>query len=662
MPSRRILLTAAALAPAALAPPTARPARAQAGIAAGRQALALADAGRWAEAEAAAAGADPLVAKYVTWLRLSARTSGAGAAEIVRFALANPEWPGPETLARRAEEALALDSDDGLAEQWFSARTARSLTGYRRAAEVLARTGRSAEAAAVLRRGWVTAPGDAAAEASYLDTAAGVLTAEDHWQRFDRTALLRQGAPAWLVPLLDARRQALAGARLAYAADSVTADAAQTAVAARGDFGLTYERARWLRRREQDAEAADAWAAGAALQKDLDPGVARALWIERQILARKLLRLDDARRAYRTAAQHGQEAPGEPRGEAEFLAGFIALRRLQDPSAAERHFARLRDDSLSLITRARSHYWQGRAAEAQGAAARAREHYAAAAALPLAFYGQLAALALGEDGAALSARIRAAAGPAVTAQHQRDVEGHELSRTALALAALGEGRRARVLLLRLEEHAAGPPGKLLIARLAQRTGRPENPVWVVRRAGAGGLVAREEGWPTPFPTPDDLLEPAIVNAVTRQESNFDPVAVSSANARGLMQLLPGTAAQVARQLGIAHAVGMLTADPSHNMRLGAAFLAGLIDRTGGALPLALAGYNAGPGRVNEWVGTYGDPRAGGIAMLDWMELIPFGETRNYVQRVIENVAIYRAADPAFAAQPHPMARWIDGQA
>ena len=185
---------------------------------------------------------------------------------------------------------------------------------------------------------------------------------------------------------------------------------------------------------------------------------------------------------------------------------------------------------------------------------------------------------------------------------------------------------------------------------------------MVRRAGAGGLVAREEGWPTPFPTPDDLLEPAIVNAVTRQESNFDPVAVSSANARGLMQLLPGTAAQVARQLGIAHAVGMLTADPSHNMRLGAAFLAGLIDRTGGALPLALAGYNAGPGRVNEWVGTYGDPRAGGIAMLDWMELIPFGETRNYVQRVIENVAIYRAADPAFAAQPHPMARWIDGQA
>ncbi len=666
MPFPRRALLALTLPAFGAAPP--RRAAAQGGaqgaarIAAGRQALALADAGRWAEATAAAAGADPLIARYVAWMRVSARNSGATAAEIVRFSLANPDWPGPETIARRAEEALFLDPDDAVAEQWFAARSARGLIGFQRAADTLARSGRTAEATAVLRRGWVKAPGDAGAEGPYLDRAGSVLTREDHWRRFDRTALLRQGAPARLVPLLDARHQAIASARLAYASDAADADSPQNAAAARGDLGLTYERARWLRRRERDAEAAAAWAAGAALQKELAPDVARAIWTERQILARKLIRLNEPRLAYRVAAEHGQEAPGEPRQEAEFLAGFIALRRTEDPVAAERHFIRVREDSRSLITQGRSHYWQGRAAQAQGATARAREAFAEAAALPLGFYGQLGALALGEDAAALSARIRAAAPPAVTPQQVRDVEEHELTRTVLALAELGEGRRARIFLLRLEELAQGPPGKLLIARLAQRTGRPDNPVWVVRRAGASGLVAREEGWPTPFPTPDDILEPAIVNAVTRQESNFDPQAVSPANARGLMQLLPATAAQVARQRGLAHQVGMLTADPGHNMRLGAAFLSDLIGRTGGALPLALAGYNAGPGRVNEWVGTYGDPRGGGVAMLDWMELIPFAETRNYVQRVMENVAIYRAADPRFAAEPHPMAQWLRGQA
>jgi soluble lytic murein transglycosylase len=658
---RRRALPAAVASGLAVAP-LLRPYRtaAQSGDAraAGRQALAFADAQRWTEAEATARAADPLVAKYVTWLRLSARNSGATASEIVAFGLANPDWPGPDTLARRTEEALAAEPDDALALSWFADRAPRTLDGIQRLTDALARTGRGAQATEVLRRGWATAPGDALAEAAFLDRNAGVLTADDHWRRFDRTALLRQGAPARLVPLLDGRRQPVAAGRLAYAADAAEADAPANVAAARGDLGLTHERAQWLRRRERDAEAAAAWTGGAALQRDLPPEVARPIWTERHILTRRLLRQGEHRAAYRTAAEHGQEAPGEPRQEAEFLAGFIAFRRLDDAAGAERHFARIRDDSRSVITRARSFYWQGRAAAAQGATARARDGYAAAAALPLAFYGQLAALALGEDAAALSARIRAVPAAPVTPQNVRDVEAHELTRTVLALAALGEARRTRMLLLRLEELAAGPPGKLLIARLAQRIDRPDNAVWVVRRAAAIGLMAVPEGWPTPYPTPDDVLEPALVNAITRQESNFDNTAVSSANARGLMQLLPSTAQEVARRLGMRHQVGMLTADPAHNMRLGAVYLAGLLERFDGALPLAAAGYNAGPGRVIQWVGAQGDPRAGGVAMLDWMELIPIAETRNYVQRVIENVAVYRARDPSFAARPHPMARWL----
>jgi len=630
--------------------------------AAGRQAIALASAQRWPEAEAAAEGAAPLIRKVVTWMRLVSRDSGASAQEIVAFGLQNPDWPWQEGLARRAEEALATEPDDALAADWFASRPPRSLDGFQRLADIAARAGRAEQATEVIRRGWVEAPGDAAAEATYLARNAAVLTPDLHWRRFDRTALLRDGAPARLVSLLEPARQGIASARLAYASDAPDADSPSLAAAATGDLGLTYERARWLRRRERDGEAAAAWAAGAALQRGMAPKIARTVWIERQILARKLLRLGEPRLAYAVAAQHGQEAPGEPRQEAEFLAGFIALRRLDDAARAEEHFARVMADSKSVITRARSRYWQGRAAEAQGEHERARGHYRAAAELPTAFYGQLAVLALGEDGAQLAARIAAVPSPRPSQAQARALEAQELARVVLALAELGETRRARIFLLRLADNAGDLAEKLLVARLAARIGRPDHAVWVVRRAGASGLIALEEGWPAPYPVPDDLLEPALVNAITRQESNFDPEAVSSSNARGLMQLLPSTAQLVARRLRTRHATAMLTADPVHNMRLGAAYLAQLIERFGGVLPFAIAGYNAGPGRVDQWVDTYGDPRSGEVAMLDWMEQIPFGETRNYVQRVIENIAIYRAREPGKGGLEHPMARWLREQA
>jgi soluble lytic murein transglycosylase len=232
-----------------------------------------------------------------------------------------------------------------------------------------------------------------------------------------------------------------------------------------------------LRRRDRDADSAAAWTAGAALQRpDLPPEVARTIWAERQILARKLLRLGEPRLAYQVAAQHGQTLPGEPRQDAEFLAGFIALRRLEDAPAAERHFTRVMEDSRSVITRARSLYWQGRAAEAQGATQRARERYAAAAELPLAFYGQLAAVALGQDGPALAERIRGA-GPGAPSNpaRARALETHELAQAVLALTEIGEARRARIFLLRLEELAPTPGAKALVARLAKDFPRQHEP-------------------------------------------------------------------------------------------------------------------------------------------------------------------------------------------
>lgn len=622
--------------------------------AAGRQALAAAAAGRWAESESFAAAADPLAAKIAVWMRLSSRTAPASAAELVGFLAENPDWPFQDAMIRKAEAALSAEGEDALALRHFARHPARTLQGTLRHAEALARAGRTREAQEVVRNGWTTLGADPLSEETLLLRFGSALTEEHHARRFDRLAFARDLAgAARAAQRLSGSRATAANARLALAREDDGALAARPA-----DIGWAYEQARLLRRRDRDAEAAAVWAAAERLPLPPDAEAARAIWAERQVLARKLLRLGQEREAYRTAAGHGIAAPGEPRQEAEFLAGFIALRRLNDPATAERHFTQLGQDSRSVITRARSAYWQGRALEARGDRAGARARYGAGAELPVAFYGQLSALALGESTAQLSARVLRAPAPPVTTPRAADFAARELARAVLTLADLGDTRRARIFLLRLEDMANDGTDRMLAARLANHIGRPDHAVWVARRAGAAGDIILPEGWPTPYRPPVTTPEPAFIHAITRQESNFDTEAVSGANARGLMQLLPSTATLVARRLGTQVSVAQLTQSPETNMRLGAAYLEQMLERYAGALPLAAAAYNAGPGRVDQWLGTYGDPRGGDVDMLDWMEQIPFTETRNYVQRVIENVMVYRARDAASAALEHPLAPWL----
>lgn len=648
---RRLLILALLVLPL---PVAAQPWAPEGARLAGRQALAAAAAQRWAEAESFAAAADPLAAKIVLWMRLVNRTAPASAAELVGFIAANPDWPFPETLARRAEAALAAEGEDALALAHFARSPARTLQGALRHAEALDRAGRAQEARATVRRGWAELPGDPLAEDALLLRFGSALTAEEHWRRFDRLAFARDFAGAARAARhLGGARAAAANARLALAREDESAVTARPA-----DLGWAYEQARLLRRRDRDGEAAATWFAAEGLRQEMDEQTARAIWAERQVLSRKLLRLGQHREAYRVAAGHGIAAPGEPRQDAEFLAGFIALRRLNEPSLARQHFAAVGRDSRSVITRARSAYWQGRALAAQGETAAARQRFAEGADLPVAFYGQLSALALGEDPPRLAARIARAAVPPVTVPRAADFASRELARAVLTLADLGDTRRARIFLLRLEDIANDGTDRRLAARLANHIGRPDHAVWVARRAGAAGDMLLPEGWPAPYRPPVTSPEPAFIHAITRQESNFDTEAVSGANARGLMQLLPSTATLVARRLGMQVQTGQLTAQPEVNLRLGAAYLEQMLERYAGALPLAAAAYNAGPGRVDQWLGTYGDPRGGEVDIIDWIEQIPFSETRNYVQRVIENVVVYRARDPAAATRDHPLAAFL----
>jgi soluble lytic murein transglycosylase len=274
---------------------------------------------------------------------------------------------------------------------------------------------------------------------------------------------------------------------------------------------------------------------------------------------------------------------------------------------------------------------------------------------PTTFYGQLAAVALGDTPAELNARILALRDPAWTPPQAVTFLGRELARAAMVLVAWGEPWRARPFLLRLQDASPDPIMQSMAARLALGFGLPDQAVAIARHAGRDGLILADTGWPTTVTPPAGPVEPAVTLGVIRQESGFDVNAASPAGARGLMQLMPGTAADMARQLGVQPSLVSLTGDPQENMKLGTTYLQGLLDRFGGSLALALAAYNAGPGHVLDWLTTIGDPRAGAIDMIDWIELIPFGETRNYVQRVIENVAVYRARLGVTA--PYPLAPW-----
>ena len=439
---RRFLLSLPLLLPV---PAIAQTASTQAArITAGKAAITAANGARWAEADTYAAAADPLVAKIVLWMRLTHRTAPATAAELVGFLRDNPDWPLADTIARRAEAAFGGPADDALVLAHFSTFPPRSLSAALRHAEALTRGTRTqaqsgnfldmmrrgpdnapsraarpsnavggnlegeAGAQQTLRRAWVEAPGDAAAEAAIMSQFGRLLTAEDHSKRFDRLFFARdlQGAQRALERMSGVPRGS-GEMRMALAGEPEITQVALRPL----DLGWAYERARLLRRRNQDADAVASWIVAEPFQANMDPEIARAVWAERQILARKLLRLNNPKDAHRVAAFHGQPMGSEGRIEAEFLAGFIALRFLNDPVLAQRHFVAIALGSRSVITRARAFYWEGRALAARGAQAAARERYAAAAQLPTAFYGQLAALTMGESQESLDRRLRAADSP-----------------------------------------------------------------------------------------------------------------------------------------------------------------------------------------------------------------------------------------------------------
>jgi soluble lytic murein transglycosylase len=440
---------------------------------------------------------------------------------------------------------------------------------------------------------------------------------------------------------VDSASGATAEARIALRQQSSAAPALLAAVPEemRSEPGLVYEQARWLRRTGNQAAARRLLAA-----HPVDAVRPEPFWAERSLLARSALSEAGAGEAYRVASTHGL-ASGREFADAEWLSGWIALRFMQQPEPASTHFLTLFENVSHPVSRARGAYWSARASAQAGDAEAAMLWHRAAAQHAVAFYGQLSAAEIrpGEP-------LRLPSDPPATPAEARSFQTHPLTRAVRLLAATGELEAQRAFLLRLGEAGDTAGWKDLTASLAYEIGRPDLAVFVARQSIRAGAPLVRNGYPVvAIPDGGSLAQPVetpLLLAVIRQESSFDPRALSPAGAKGLMQLMPGTARSVASGLGLGYSPASLTESPDYNISLGRAYLASMLSRFGGSYVLSLAAYNAGPGRVNQWLRSNGDPRLGEDAAVDWIELIPFNETRNYVQRCLENLQVYRARSGA----------------
>ena len=644
MSFRLPILALAALLMAAAAPDAAPAGKtprvlSDAGLAHARSALKHVGHKRWREAQYDAGRAgEPLVAKLVEWRRLADDGSGASFTTLAAFIDANPRWPGLATLRRNAEKAMPGTMADREVVAWFERHPPESPTGKRRFAEALLAAGDAGHGLALIRDAWVNGDFDSRQEKAFLAGHAKRLRPEDHVARLDRLlwdARVRE-AERQMPRVDDAhRRLALARIRLMAQAGGVDPAVARVPPALAQDVGLIYERLRWRRRAGFDDGARELLDAQPA-----DPVRAGRWWTERHILARRALDTGAITAAYRAAARHGQAGPAEI-AEAEWLAGWIALRFLDEPLIAYQHFVDMHQVVAMPISIARAAYWAGRAADAAGVPGEAERWYRRAATQPTAFYGQLALLALGADELTLPADP--VPGPNVVAAFERD----ELVRLARILGELGEADLMSRVIARIIDDADSPALGDLAARLGLDYGLAPVAIRASKYAQRQGVATIAPAYPVPPAVASHLqsdsgrLEPGLMLAVARQESEMNPNVVSSAGARGLMQLMPPTAAMVAKRLGMPYDAARLNGDPRYSLRLGGDYLAGLIDDFSGATVLAVTGYNAGPSRVRQWMRQNGDPRDADVDVIDWIELIPFNETRNYVQRVLEGTQVYR---------------------
>ncbi len=606
-------------------------------------ALAAMRSGNWENAATIAQRAGPEAVELIEWHRLRA---GRGRAhEVLAFLERNPDWPGLALLRRRSEEAFVTASDEDVL-TFFEGQTPQTGTGVLRYAAALKAAGRNGEAEAGLVLGWHTLELSRLEHDVFIEMHAPLL-APHHAARLDMV-LWRglSGDAERMLPLVSADRQALAKARLALKAqrDGVNGLIDAVPAALKDDAGLAHDRFNWRVQKGLTDSAIELLLARSGSAEALGEPQRWAGW--RAYLARAQMRAGNTDTAYRLAAAH-QLSEGSSYADLEWLAGYIALTYMKDTDLALDHFQRFRMAVGTPISLGRAGYWIGRAQDAAEDREAALQAYAEGAQFQTSFYGLLAA---GRAGIEVDPNLKGADVP--PDWRSAAFTQSSVFRAGQLLLRAGESRTAEQFLTHLAE-GLSPAEMAQLGEMALEQNDPHLAVMIGKTAANQGVT---------LPRPYYALHPMqemrlpvpmeLAKSIARRESEFNPGVVSGAGAQGLMQLMPGTAAEVARDLGLVHEASRVLSDWAYNTQLGSGYLARLGADFGGYIVMVSAAYNAGPSRPIRWMSEQGDPRGTTEErVVDWIEHIPFTETRNYVMRVAESLPIYRAR---LGQEPHPI--------
>jgi soluble lytic murein transglycosylase len=599
--------------------------------------------GKDAEADAAEKTiSDPVARKLAEWMILRSYNTQPNFQRYADFIAANPAWPHVHLFRRRAENTLWNDNvDDARVRAFFADRKPSTAKGRFVLARALLAQGDRAGAQALVVYAWRHEDCSTEVEKKVLETFGGMLTKADHKVRMlqrlyddDTEAGMRAAERLGGDDLLIAR------AWSAVIKKSQNAKALLDAVPAeaRKEPGYLFARATWLRKHDKSEDAARLILTAphdAAALVDVNQW-----WQEQRILVRNLLDKHDAQTAYRVARDAATPTQANYRVDKHFTAGWIALRFLHDPATAAAHFAHINEGTDNPHALARGGYWQGRAAEAMGQQAQAKAFYTLAAQHTATYYGQLARARLGLTDLGLR-------GPPPFTAEERNVLGNlEVVRAAELLYALDERDLLASIFAELGQSSHDIAGMAMLAETARKHGDGRSMLLLGQGALGRGLPLDYYAYPafglpdyTPITTP---IEPAVAYSIARQESHFNQKVVSPAHAMGFMQVTPVAAKDTAKRFKFTFNKARLLSDPVYNMQMGAAELSMLLNQYNGSYLLTFAGYNAGRGRIRQWIAAYGDPRDPKVDPVDWAERIPLSETRNYVQRIMENLQVYRA--------------------
>lgn len=585
--------------------------------------------------------ADPVGRKLVEWIILRSDDGNIPLSRYMDFIASNPSWPSVGLMRRRAEGVLWEDRHDtSTIRAFFRSQPPTTTKGRFALARALLAEGDRQGAARYVREAWRKDAFSRDLEATALDAFGALLTPGDHKARMDQR--LYDGdddAALRAAQRLGSTELAIAKARIAVSDKAANAGALLEAVPqeARRDAGYIFSRTQWLRRQDKIIEAAQL-----IQTAPRDPHQLADLdewWIERRLLVRKLLDMDEPKAAYVVARDAVPPRNENYRGEHQFTAGWVALRFLNDPATALAHFARVGEGTTHHMTLGRAGYWQGRALEAMGRQSEARAQYQAAARHSTAYYGQLARARLGMRDLALHPPLDQ------SPERRASLSRLEIVRAVDMLYDIDQRDLVLPIMSDLGDRAVDSGALMMLGEIAKQNNDARAMLMLGKAALTRGLPLDHYAFPTigipKYQPIGPEVDAAVVYSIARQESAFNPTIVSPAKAMGLMQVTPAAGKYIAKKYGATFTEKRLLTDPAYNAQFGAAELGGLLQDYRGSYIMTFAGYNAGRGRVRDWIQRYGDPRDPDVDPVDWVERIPFAETRNYVQRILENMQVYR---------------------